>query len=63
MNDAAIAMIALEFLNRLRVGFSYDINTSSFNVATNRQGGFEISLIYIGSISRVNKVNLFCPRF
>jgi hypothetical protein len=29
------------------VGISYDVNTSKLIAATNRRGGFELSVIYI----------------
>ncbi len=61
--DAVSPMLAIELMKRFRVGFSYDVNTSSLNTATNNRGGFEVSLIYIGRIMRINEVNLFCPRF
>lgn len=43
--------------------FSYDINLSDFNIATNRRGGPELSLIYI--IKKVQAVKSFkvCPIF
>lgn len=61
--DAVSPMLAVELLQRFRMGFSYDVTTSSFKVANNNKGGFEISLIYIGDILRVKQLNLFCPRF
>jgi len=37
----------LEFHHKsMTVGFSYDINVSDFNVATQNRGGFELALIY-----------------
>lgn len=62
-DDAVSPMVAVELMKRLRVGVSYDVNTSDFNDATNSRGGFEVSLIYTGKIMRINQANLFCPRF
>lgn len=62
-NDGVIPMIAFELMKRLRIGFSYDVNTSSLNVASNSKGAYEISLIYIGRILKPRPINLFCPRF
>ncbi|GIV34128.1 MAG: hypothetical protein KatS3mg031_1663 [Chitinophagales bacterium] len=62
-DDAVIPMAALELMKRLRVGFSYDVTTSSVADFNENRGGFEISLIYIGKIVRVREANLFCPRF
>ena len=45
INDAALAYTGIK-LNDVQVGFSYDINTSSFKDATNHKGGFEVSLQY-----------------
>lgn len=45
-DDAAILMLGLNY-QTWHFGFSYDINTSPFKRATNSNGGFEISLIYI----------------
>ena len=62
-DDAVSPMVAVELMKRLRIGVSYDVNTSSFNDATDSRGGFEVSLIYTGRIVRINQANLFCPRF
>jgi len=63
INDAIIAMVGMEYRG-VRVGVSYDINTSSLTAATNDKGGFEISLTYIGLFSLINeKPVLFCPRY
>ena len=56
-------MIGVEMLKRFRVGFSYDVSTSAIKDATDSKGGFEVSLIYVGKILRLNEANLFCPRF
>lgn len=45
-NDAVIASVLLQYSN-YTLGFSYDINTSSLNNATNKNGGYEISLRYV----------------
>ncbi|HXH17970.1 MAG TPA: PorP/SprF family type IX secretion system membrane protein [Chitinophagales bacterium] len=62
-DDAVIPMLGVELLKRFRVGLSYDVNISSLSDATNSKGGFEVSLIYVGRIVRLNEANLFCPRF
>ncbi len=46
VKDAFIIAIAMDYKN-VRFGYTYDFNTSKLNVATNRQGAFEISMIYI----------------
>ena len=46
LKDAIIPAVAL-YYNNLRVGLSYDVNTSSLKRASNQQGGPEITLQYI----------------
>ncbi len=44
--DALIGRIGYE-VKGLNIGLSYDVNTSKFIAATNKKGGWEVSLIYI----------------
>lgn len=46
LKDAFILAANMDYRN-FNVGLSYDINTSRLREATNRRGGFEISVIYI----------------
>jgi type IX secretion system PorP/SprF family membrane protein len=46
MKDAFILAANMDYRN-FNVGISYDVNTSKLREATNRRGGFEISIIYI----------------
>jgi type IX secretion system PorP/SprF family membrane protein len=46
LKDAFILAAGVEYRN-FNVGLSYDINMSKLIAATNRRGGFEISVIYI----------------
>ena len=64
VGDAIIAMAGLEY-KRVRVGFSYDINTSSLKEASNGNGAFEISLSYTGCLGGfvLDKPIMFCPRY
>ncbi|WP_301920853.1 PorP/SprF family type IX secretion system membrane protein [Ferruginibacter sp.] len=59
--DALIPYIGIE-INGLRIGASYDINTSSLKAATASRGGSEFSLIYIKRPVSNNK-GIPCPRF
>ena len=52
--------VGLEFSD-LRVGMSYDINTSSLKTASQSRGGIEISLIYIRP--HEESKGLPCPKF
>lgn len=61
LNDAIIPYVGLEF-NNLRIGVSYDVNTSSLKAATASRGGSEISLIYIKQKEDKGK-GVPCPRF
>lgn len=56
--DAAIASVGMDY-NNLNVGFSYDINTSDLDRASNGKGGYEIALIYI--IRKVKPVGIRPP--
>jgi len=60
--DAFIPYIGLEFAG-LRLGYSYDVNNSSLNTASNSRGGNEISLIYVRKASDPNRRKLGCPKF
>ncbi len=59
--DALIPYIGIE-INGLRIGASYDINTSSLKAATASRGGSEFSLIYIKRAASNNK-GIPCPKF
>ena len=60
--DAMIAHFEVFYLN-WHFGLSYDINTSAFSAACNRNGGPELSLRYI--ITKVRPPDTFkaCPIF
>ena len=45
-NDAIIPSLIFQYAN-YTFGFTYDVNTSSLNNATNKNGGFEVSLRYV----------------
>ncbi|MBX3240674.1 MAG: PorP/SprF family type IX secretion system membrane protein [Chitinophagaceae bacterium] len=60
--DAVIPYIGIEFAG-IRIGYSYDINSSSLSTASNRRGGNEISLIYIKKPSDPGRKKLNCPKF
>lgn len=60
-NDAIIPYVGIE-IGGLRIGASYDINTSSLKAATLSRGGSEFSLIYIKKTSQ-NGGGIPCPKF
>lgn len=60
--DAFIPYVGIEFAG-LRIGYSYDVNNSSLNTASNSRGGNEISLIYVRKPSDPNRRKLGCPKF
>ena len=60
LNDAVIPYVGIE-INGLRIGASYDINTSGLKAATASRGGTEFSLIYIHRPAEVQGIP--CPRF
>ena len=59
-NDAIIPYIGIE-VGGLRIGASYDINTSSLKAATLSRGGSEFSIIYIKKSSQTKGIP--CPKF
>ncbi len=59
--DAIIPYIGIE-ISGLRIGASYDINTSTLKSATASRGGSEFSLIYIKKPSTGGK-GIPCPKF
>ena len=59
--DASIAVFGLQ-IKQIRLGFSYDINSSPLKVATNKRGAFEFSLIYISKSTVPQKVTIPCDR-
>lgn len=58
--DAAIAFVGLQLKNMV-FGLSYDVNTSTFNRASNSNGGIELSISLIGRNGIIGP-NFFCPR-
>jgi type IX secretion system PorP/SprF family membrane protein len=58
--DAAIAFVGLQLKNMV-FGLSYDVNTSTFNRASNSNGGLELSISLIGRNGLIGP-NFFCPR-
>lgn len=58
--DAIIPYIGIE-INGLRIGASYDINTSGLKAATSSRGGSEFSIIYIKKAAQSKGIP--CPKF
>jgi type IX secretion system PorP/SprF family membrane protein len=59
--DAIIPVIKLES-KAFTIGLSYDVNISSLQTVSEGQGGFELSLSYIGFLRHENPRYL-CPKF
>ncbi|NJL76563.1 MAG: PorP/SprF family type IX secretion system membrane protein [Saprospiraceae bacterium] len=58
-DDAIIPMIGLRY-RMWKAAFSYDFNTSPFQVATNQRGGPELSVVYI--VTRIKPLSAkICP--
>jgi hypothetical protein len=62
LKDALIPQVALSY-DGWRAGFSYDVNFSAFDVATNERGGPEFSLIYIITEVRALEQSKLCKIF
>lgn len=63
--DAVSPYIGLAW-SKMQLGFSYDVNVSSFTPATGGAGGYELSLIFNGCINKSvasPKYNFACPKF
>src|SRR4029079_18892034 len=64
-NDALIPVIKMDN-SGFSFAFSYDVNTSRLKPASASQGGFEVSISYIGFSKRHDRATLnsiLCPRF
>ncbi len=61
-SDAAIANLGLEYRGA-KLMASYDVNVSKLSPASRNQGGFEISLGYVGKIKKKVTPELPCIRF
>lgn len=55
VQDAVITNFGIELTNKIRFTFSYDINHSGLASVTRGQGGFELSIGYIGQVARAGK--------
>ena len=64
VGDAMIPVLKLE-ANPLAIAISYDVNISPLKTVSQGQGGFELSISYIGFLERVNssKFKMLCPHF
>ncbi|HCL83042.1 MAG TPA: hypothetical protein DIC22_03660 [Chitinophagaceae bacterium] len=64
LGDAFIPVIKLDMMP-LSMAISYDVNISTLNTVSQGQGGFELSISYIGFLDRENsaKNRVLCPRF
>ncbi|MCP9235645.1 PorP/SprF family type IX secretion system membrane protein [Lewinella sp. JB7] len=60
LTDALILSTRFDYDN-FALGFSYDINTSDLKVATDGNGGFELSLQY--KICGSQRRGVYCPQF
>jgi type IX secretion system PorP/SprF family membrane protein len=60
--DAGIVVAGMNFKS-LDVGISYDINISNLHYASHYKGAFEVSVIYTGMNSRLEKTKIPCDRY
>ena len=64
-NDALIPVIKIDY-SPFSVAISYDVNISKLKPSSYGRGGIELSVSYIGFISRLDKStinSILCPRF
>jgi type IX secretion system PorP/SprF family membrane protein len=63
VTDAIVPYVGLDY-GSFNLGMSYDVNISAFKVASQSQGGIEISLIYIfKKTDGSSQHEVQCPRF
>lgn len=60
LTDAAILSTRFDF-NQFSLGFSYDINISPLQPASNSQGSFEFAMVY--KICGSRRASTYCPEF
>lgn len=60
LNDAVAPNIGIH-LNGLTIGFSYDINMSKMKTASSGNGGYELSISFIGR-RKITDAKFVCPR-
>lgn len=60
LNDAVAPNIGIH-LNGLTIGFSYDINMSKIKSASTGNGGYELSISFIGR-KKITDTKFVCPR-
>jgi len=58
--DALILSTRFDY-EQFNIGFSYDVNTSSLNAASNGNGAFEFSMVY--KICGPERRGVYCPNF
>lgn len=62
-NDAVVLFTAID-INQCFVGFSYDVNSSSFRKATGTYGAIEMSFVYLySSVKKSRDFKSVCPLF
>ena len=49
--------------NKFDLGLSYDINISDLELASNYQGGFELSLIFTARDPKLKNIRIPCERY
>ncbi len=62
LTDAVIPYLGLD-VGSFTLGMTYDVNVSSLKSASESQGGFEISLIYIKKPADGGRKPIPCPKF
>lgn len=60
--DAGIAIVGIHF-RAMDVGFSYDMNVSRLKIASGYKGATELSFIYTGLSTHLNKTQIPCDRY
>ncbi len=62
LKDALIPVIKI-YMQHFSVAICYDVNVSQLKTTSLGQGGFELSISYIGFLERRNTREILCPKF
>jgi len=60
--DALVLLGGVAFRN-YRFLVSYDVNVSALQVASQKRGGLEVSVVHVGGLGKEVAVEVYCPRF
>jgi hypothetical protein len=63
ITSESFALTARFDVGDVEIGAAYDFAVSKLKTALNYQGGYEITLAYVGKFSRTRQRRMYCPKF